>query len=70
MTRMDTFAGGLGTGAVLISLAAAVLVWRAGAVDRLWGESSEERIRRSLERAQRQARQSADFLDACRAAGL
>jgi hypothetical protein len=67
---MDTFAGGLGAGAVLISLAAVVLAWRSGLVDRLWGESSEERIRRGLERAQRQARQSGDFLDACRAAGL
>jgi len=70
MTRMDTFAGGLGTGAVLISLAAVALAWRSGLVDRLWGESNQERIRRSLERAQREARKSADFLDACRAAGL
>ncbi len=70
MTRIDTFAGGLGAGTLLISFAAAALVWRSGLVDRLWGESSEERIRRSLERAQRQARRSPDFLDICRAAGL
>ncbi len=70
MTRIDNFAGGLGTGALLISVAAAVLAWRSGLVERLWGESGEERIRRSLERAQRQARRTDDFLDICRAAGL
>lgn len=72
MKRMNAFAGGLGTGAVMTSLAAGIAwIWRPDVLASWWhGETRQARIRRNLERAARRARLSPDFLDACRAAGL
>jgi hypothetical protein len=72
MKRIHAFAGGLGTGAVMMSLAAGIAwIWRPGALASWWqGETRQARIRRNLEHAARRARLSPDYLDACRAAGL
>ncbi len=71
MKDRTVFAEGLGTGAVLIfAMTAVTCLWQA---DRIAGwlsrESAEMRHRRGIDRAQRTAKLSADFLDACRAAG-
>ena len=72
MKRINAFAGGLGTGAAMMSLAAGIAwLWRPNAFASLWrGETRQARIRRDLERAARRARLSPDYLDGCRAAGL
>ena len=72
MKRINAFAGGLGAGAAMMSLAAGIAwIFRQDVFASLWhGETRQARIRRNLERAARRARLAPDYLDACRAAGL
>jgi hypothetical protein len=72
MKRINAFAGGLGTGAAVMSLAAGIAwLWRPGLfASLLSGETRQARIRRNLERAARRARLCPGYLDTCRAAGL
>jgi hypothetical protein len=60
MKTLSVFPGGLGAGAALMSMLAAAVFWKADGL-RAW-------LRR--ERAERHAKLSPNFLDACRAAGL
>ncbi len=72
MTRgISPFLGGLGAGAALISLLAVTVLKRAGAMG-AWTqrETRQARARRHCQRAERLARLSPGYLDACRAAGL
>jgi len=72
MKRMDITAEGLGTGAALILVFAAVSwLWKPDVVGGwLVRETDEARERRSWQRAEKLAHLSSDYLDICRAAGL
>lgn len=72
MKRVRSFAEGLGFGTFVVSLAAAAaLLWKPDAVTSLLSrETQASRARRLCDLAERAAKASPEYLDACRAAGL
>ena len=72
MSRVRSFAEGLGVGAFLFSIAAAATCFLRPEAVASWlaRENDTGRARRLWNRAERAAKSSPGYLDACRAAGL
>jgi len=72
MKNRKGFAEGLGAGAaVVLAMAAATCLWQGARIaDWLSRDGAPNRLRRQIDRAEREAKLGADYLDICRTAGI